>query len=203
MADADFFEKIEKIKMPIRIVILVGTIVVIVGLFVYLVYLPKTKAIAETTEEVEKLNQNLKVAVMTAKKLPKLRAKKAQVDTQFKEALKLLPDKKEIPSLLKKVTQLGNESQLDFRLFLPRGERAKDFYMEIPVGIEVRGNYHDTVIFFDRVGHMERIMNILNVTMKPVSARSTMLITRCDAVTYRFKGKSDATPPKKKRKRKR
>jgi type IV pilus assembly protein PilO len=202
MADADFFEKIEKIKMPIRILILVGTIVLIGGLFVYFIYLPKTQAIKETTEEIEKLNQNLKVAVMTAKKLPQLRAKKAQVDTQFKEALKLLPDKKEIPSLLKKVTQLGNDSKLDFRLFLPRAERAKDFYMEIPVGIEVRGSYHDTVVFFDRVGHMERIMNILNVSMKPVKANSTMLITNCDAVTYRFKGETDATPKtKKKRKR--
>lgn len=201
MADADFFEKIEKIKMPVRIVILVGTIVVILGLFVYFIYLPKTKAIQDTTKEIEQLNQNLKIAIMTTKKLPKLRAQKAQVDTQFKEALKLLPDKKEIPSLLKKVTQLGNDSQLDFRLFLPRAERAKDFYMEIPVGIEVRGNYHNTVIFFDRVGHMERIMNILNVSMKPVGARSTMLITRCDAVTYRFKGESDAKPSKKKRKK--
>lgn len=202
MADADFFEKVEKIKMPIRIVILIGTIVVILGLFVYFIYLPKTQAIKETNEEIDKLNQNLKVAIMTAKKLPQLKAKKAQVDAQFKEALKLLPDKKEIPSLLRQVTQLGNDSQLDFRLFLPKGEKAKDFYMEIPVGIEVRGNYHNTVVFFDRVGHMERIMNILNVSMKPVKARSTMLITRCDAVTYRFKGKGDATP-KKKRKRKR
>jgi len=202
MAGADFFEKIEKIKMPIRILILFGTIVVIGGLFVYFIYLPKTKAIEETTKELEQLNHNLKVAVMTSKKLPQLKAKKAQIDIQFKEALALLPDKKEIPSLLKKVTQLGNDSQLDFRLFLPRGERAKDFYMEIPVGIEVRGNYHDTVVFFDRVGHMERIMNILNVSMKPIKARSTELITRCDAVTYRFKGESDATPPPKKKRKK-
>ena len=201
MADSDFFEKIEKIKMPIRIVILVGTIVVMGALFVYLIYLPKTKAIEDTTKEIEQLNHNLKVAIMTTKKLPQLRAQKAKVDTQFKEALNLLPDKKEIPSLLRKVTQLGNDSNLDFRLFIPRPETAHDFYMDIPVSIEVRGNYHDTLVFFDKVGHMERIMNILNVSMKPVSARSTTLITTCNAVTYRFKGESDAAPPKKKRKR--
>ena len=46
-------------------------------------------------------------------------------------------------------------------------------------------------------------MNILNVSMKPVKARSTTLITKCDAVTYRFKGKSDvvARPKAKKKKR--
>jgi len=202
MADEDFFEKIEKIKMPIRILILVGTIAVLGGLFVYFIYLPKTTVISETTKEIEQLNQNLNMAVMTAKKLPQLKAKKAQVDAQFDEALTLLPDKKEIPSLLKKVTQLGNDSQLDFRLFIPQKETEKGFYMEIPVSIEVRGSYHNTVVFFDKVGHMERIMNILNVSMKPVSPQSTMLITNCNAVTYRFKGEIDAKPPEKKKRKK-
>ena len=76
MADANFFEKIEKIKMPIRILILVGTIVVIGGLFVYLIYLPKTKAIEETAKELGQLNHNLNIAVMTAKNYQNLRRKK-------------------------------------------------------------------------------------------------------------------------------
>ena len=122
------------------------------------------------------------------------------MDAQFEEALKLLPDKKEIPSLLRKVTQLGNDSQLDFRVFVPQKETDRGFYMEIPVSIEVRGTYHNTVVFFDKVGHMERIMNILNVSMKPVSEQSTMLSTNCNAVTYRFKGKSDEKPPAPKKK---
>jgi hypothetical protein len=37
--------------------------------------------------------------------------------------------------------------------------------------------------------------------MKPVKTRSTMLVTKCTAVTYRIAGKSDAKPKKKKRKR--
>jgi type IV pilus assembly protein PilO len=112
------------------------------------------------------------------------------VNTQFKEALKLLPNQKEIPSLLKKVTQLGDDSELDFRLFRPRREIPKEFYVEIPVAIEIRGSYHNVAIFFDKIGHMERIMNILNVSMKPVAGGSTTLITTCDAVTYRFKGQN-------------
>jgi type IV pilus assembly protein PilO len=89
---------------------------------------------------------------------------------------------------LRKVTELGNESNLDFRFFDPKKEIARDFYVEIPVSIEVRGKYHDVAVFFDKVGHMDRIMNIHNVSMKPVKAQSTTLTTKCDAVTYRFKG---------------
>jgi type IV pilus assembly protein PilO len=59
----------------------------------------------------------------------------------------------------------------------------------VPISLEVRGTYHNVAVFFDKVGHMERIMNIRNVSMKPVSERSTTLVTTCDAITYRFKGK--------------
>ena len=188
MADISFLEKIEAIKMPIRWAILAGTIVLIVAVFFFLVYKPKTEEITNTSNSIDGLNRQLTQAKIERKKLPQRREEKAKVDIQFKEALKLLPNTKEIPQLLKKITELGNDSQLDFRIFRPKSEVPKEFYVEIPVSIEVKGTYHNVAIFFDKVGHMERIMNIHNVTMNPVSERSTTLITSCDAVTYRFKG---------------
>ena len=198
MATGSFFEKVEKIKMPIRVLILVGTIILLAGLFAYLIYLPKTEEIKQNTEKIAGLTQKLNTAKRRARKLKQFEAEMAQVDTQFKEALKLLPNKKEIPKLLRNITQLGTDSRLQFHLFSPQKERGKDFYMEIPVSIQVSGNYHDVAVFFDRVGGMERIVNILNVSMQPVGQRSAILTTTCDAVTYRFKGVSHAGPAKKK-----
>jgi type IV pilus assembly protein PilO len=198
MKTGALFEKAEKIKMPIRIAILLGTLVLLAGLFVYFVYLPKTEEIAKTREEIAKLQQKLNQAVVRARALVKFEAEFAEVDAQFQEALKLLPNTKEIPSLLKSITQLGTDSQLEFLLFSPQKERAQDFFMEIPVSIEVSGTYHNVAVFFDRVGQMERIVNILNVSMTPQKERSTTLTTRCDAVTYRFKGETDATAQPKK-----
>jgi len=183
-----FFNKIEQIKMPIRILILVGTVVLFVGLFVYFIYIPKTDEINTTTNSIEDLTNQLNRAKIQRQKLPERRAEKAEVDAQFQEALKLLPNTKEIPALLVKISELGKDSQLDLRLVIPRNESVKEFYIEIPVSIEVRGTYHAVAVFFDKVGHMERIMNIQNVSMKPERERSTTLITTCDATTYRFKG---------------
>lgn len=184
-----FFEKIEKIKMPIRVVILVGTVVLFVAVFAYFVYFPKTAEIKKTTQENDQLGRQLARAKIKSKDYKSLQKKKKEADQQLKEALRLLPNSKEIPNLLRKVTELGNESNLNFRFFDPKKEVARDFYVEIPVAIEVRGKYHDVAVFFDKVGHMDRIMNIHNVRMKPVKAQSTTLATKCDAVTYRFKGK--------------
>jgi type IV pilus assembly protein PilO len=194
MKTGALFEKVEKIKMPIRIAIFLGTIVLLAGLFIWFIYLPKSEEIAQTRAEIAKLQQKLNQAIVRAKALKKFEAEYAEVDAQFQEALKLLPNTKEIPSLLKAITQLGTDSQLEFLLFSPQRERPQDFFMEIPVSIEVSGTYHNVAVFFDKVGQMERIVNILNVNMSPQKDRSTTLTTKCDAVTYRFKGDTDAKP---------
>jgi type IV pilus assembly protein PilO len=192
MDKGSFIEKVEKIKMPYRIAILAGTVIFLAGLFVWLVYLPKSEEIAKARQEIKKLEARLNQAKVRARALSKFEAEYAEVEAQFVEALNLLPNTKEIPTLLKTVTQLGTDSQLEFVLFSPQRERPQDFYMEIPVSIQVSGSYHNVAVFFDKVGRMDRIVNILNVDMKPDKERSTTLTTRCDAVTYRFKGETDA-----------
>jgi type IV pilus assembly protein PilO len=184
---------IEKINMPIRIAVVAATLVLFAGLFVWFVYLPMDEEIGKVRQEVSRLEQRLNQAIIRSRAEKKLEAEFSEVDLQFREALKLLPNSKEIPSLLKSITQLGTDSQLEFRLFSPQKETSKDFYMEIPVSIEVSGSYHNVALFFEKVGQMERIVNILNVSMIPLKDRSTTLNTKCDAVTYRFKGEADAT----------
>jgi type IV pilus assembly protein PilO len=195
---AQFLEKVEKMKMPVRIAIFAGTLVILVAAFVWFIYLPKTDEIDKVNQRISQLQTKLNRAIVRARALKKFEAEYAEVNGQFQEALNLLPNTKEIPTLLKSITQLGTDSQLEFRLFSPQRERARDFYMEIPVSIEVSGTYHDVAVFFDRVGRMERIINILNVSMQPVSERSTVLTTTCDAVTYRFKGDSNVSKQGKK-----
>jgi len=201
MDSTALFEQVEKIKMPFRVLIFAGTIVLLAALFIYFLYMPKADQIKRTNREIATLKQRLNKARIRAKNLKKFEQEFAQVDAQFMEALKLLPNEKEIPKLLRNITQLGSDSALEFRVFIPKKERAGDFYMEIPVSLEVSGTYHNVAVFFDKVGQMERIVNILNVSMKPVKPRSTKLVTTCDAVTYRFKGKGDVKATKKKRKR--
>jgi type IV pilus assembly protein PilO len=198
MKTGALFEKVEKIKMPIRIAIFAGTIVILAVAFWYFVYDPYSTEIAQTEGKIANLQTEINKAKARASNLKRFEVEYAEVDAQFQEALKLLPNTKEIPSLLKSVTQLGTDSQLEFLLFSPQRERAQDFFMEIPVSIEVSGTYHNVAIFFDKVGQMERIVNILNVSMTPQKERSTILTARFDAVTYRFKGETDATSQAKK-----
>jgi len=191
MPTGAFFEKVEKLKMVHRILILVGTIVLLAGIFVALVYVPKSKEITRLNKEIVSLEKKINQAKIKARALKKFEAEQVEVEAQFREALTLLPNKREIPTLLRSITQLGSDANLEFLLFSPKKEKARDFYIEIPVSMEVSGTYHDVATFFDKVGRMKRIVNILDITMKPAKARSTNLTTKCNAVTYRFKRKVD------------
>ena len=180
--------KVEKLSLRLRVTIFAGTILILAGIFTYFVYLPKSEEIALLEDRIGSLEMRLAAARKTARNLEKFKAEMIEVQAMFDEALNLLPNEREIPTLLRSITQMGNDSNLDFHLFKPEREVPKDFYIEIPVSIEVSGNFVDVLTFFDRVGAMERIVNIVNVSMRPEKDLSTVLKTNCTAVTYRFRG---------------
>lgn len=186
MEKTSLIEKIEVIKMPVRIAILGGTLIVFAALFIWLVYLPKTEQIAKTEASIEQLNVKLDRAKVQRKRLPKVRDEKKKVDQQFEAALKLLPNDMEIPDLLTTLTKLGVDSGLVVEAFRPQNNRKKGFYAEIPISLNIKGSYHNVAMFFEKVGNMDRIMNIQNVKMKPVKERSTTLNVTCNAITYTF-----------------
>ncbi|RLC31997.1 MAG: hypothetical protein DRH37_01710 [Deltaproteobacteria bacterium] len=186
METADLIEKIEKIKLIYRILILVGTLMLLVGLFVWLVYVPKTEEIAVISKKNMALTRQINEAKQKTKNLSKFEADVAQVEAQYKEALTLLPKKEEIPSLLRNITELGMACNLEFTSFSPSKGPAQGMYTEIPVSIQIKGRYHDVLLFFDKISKMKRIVNIRNVTMSP-TGEDTMLNVSCQAVTYKFK----------------
>jgi len=181
---APFFEKVEKLSTIQRVLIYVATFVVLIGAVVWFLYLPKWETKGQLETEFEDLSNKLVVAKRNAAKLPKLRAQMKAEEEKFQAASKALPERREIPSLLTSVSQSGGDAGLEFQLFQPGGETNKEFYVEIPVSIKVKGGYHNTAEFFDRVAALSRIVTIKNIIMAP--AKMNEINTSCSAVTYKF-----------------
>jgi len=196
MAKGALLSRIERLKMPYRFLIYFGTLALLAGVFVFLVFLPTRREIQKNEQEIVRLERKMAQARIRARNLKKFEAELKEVEAEFRQALRMLPNEKEIPNLLRTITQLGAECNLAFVLFSPKRERAKDFYVEIPIEMEVRGRYHDAAMFFYRIGRMDRIVKILDFSMKPIKKGSDILLTKCNAVTYRFKGSSNERPPK-------
>jgi len=205
------FEKIGKLSKVQRILICSGIFLAIIGSFVYFSYFPKIKTQKILNKEIQKLQKKLTIARKNAKDLKKYQKKIKDAKSKFKEVMLSLPEKEEIPSLISAISASGLESGLEFLLFQPKGEKRKDFYAEIPVSIQVTGNFHNIVLFFDKVARLSRIVNIRDIKIsrakgkgKSKTSDSSKLSTSCTAVTYKFvEPVSKKKKPKKKgRKRK-
>jgi len=195
-----YFNKISKLRMIHRVLIFAGTIVLIVGLYIWLLHIPKAGEIKTIKSELDRLERNISLARVRAKNVKKLEADLAKSQGDLKVAIKLLPTTSEIPNLLKNITKLGNNSNLEFLLFSPEKQVSKQFYVEIPVSIEVLGGYHNVAMFFDKIGKLDRIVNVVNVNMIPIKELSTTLKTSCKATTYMFKEVKKTESVRKKKK---
>lgn len=196
-----FFDKIEKLSQLHRILISSGIFLLVIGLFVWLLYMPKYKTISQLETDLQKLQNQLRKAKADARDLKKFQDKMKKAEARFRLAKKSLPEKEEIPSLLSSISQSGQDSGLEFLLFQPKGERRKDFYAEIPVNIRVKGQFHNVALFFDKVARLPRVVNIRNIKIKPGKGGRS-LTTSCTAVTYKFIERAPKKKKKKGRKRK-
>jgi type IV pilus assembly protein PilO len=183
---APLFENIEKLTKPQRIGIYAGTLVVLIGLSVWLLFWPKYGEIDQLKGRLANVEAELAKAKKNARELNDWRNKMKQKESQYKTVMRALPEKEEIPSLLAGISKAGKDSGLEMVLFQPKKEAVKGFYAEIPVEISVTGGYHQIAVFFDKVANLPRIVNLRRIKMAPGSQKDSSLGMSCQAVTYKF-----------------
>ena len=196
-----FFSKIENLSKIQRILIFSGVFALIIAIFIFALYKPKLEKIGKLKKELGTLEKKLVVAKKNAADLEKFKKMMQAAEVQFKTAMKALPEKEEIPSLLTSISRSGQDVGLEFLEFTPKADVRKEFYAEIPVAMKVKGGYHDLAIFFDKVARLSRIVNIKNISMARAK-NSQELNTSCTAVTYKFVEPVPEKPSKKKKKKK-
>lgn len=193
------FTKLNSLGVPQRVGIFVGSIVLIVGLYVWLLYLPKTKEIERLEVKDKNLVRQVSTARRKASKLKKIRIELENRKEEYVLVMNALPDTKEIPGILSSISSSAKESGLELNKITPGQEKSKDFYAEIPISMEVNGDFHQIALFFDKVSRFGRVVDITSVKMK--SSKDNKMLASCSAVTYRFL-KDNMNSKKKKKKRK-
>lgn len=193
--DALVDKKIAPLSANHKVAIAMAALIVPAVLFYFLYFSPKSQEIAGLTAAVTQLQNEIAEVKAKAAKLDEQKALMADIEQKFKEAALVIPDTKEIPSLLSSISTEGSRAGLDILSFAPGGEAAKGFYAEIPVALSVTGMYHNVGYFLDTVSKLPRIVNVSRVALgSPKLIEGEMLIdARLDLVTYKFIEPGDAT----------
>jgi len=185
-----------------RIGILAGVVVIIAGLYWFLIYKDNTEELDGRNVVLTKKQQELNEQRVVLNNLPRFRKETEEMKIKRQEALKQLPNKKEIDKLLQDVSYHAVESGLEVLLFKPQKQIKKNFYAEIPVDVRLSGTYHDQAIFFDKIANLQRIVNISDLLIdkaKEVDGRNILQVS-CKAKTYKFIEEKPGEKDKKKKK---
>jgi type IV pilus assembly protein PilO len=157
-------------------------LVVIAGYFLYWSGQFETQESLAAQEST--LRDEYRSKIAQAVNLEALQAQKIQVDRSVERLEKQLPSKAEMAALLSDINQAGVGRGLQFKLFRPDQVVVRDYYAELPIAIELSGNYHDLGAFAADMAHLPRIVTLNNMRLK--TDKDGVLTLDAIAKTFRY-----------------
>ena len=137
-----------------------------------------------TAEEVT-VRAEFEAKAFLASNLEEYRAQTVEMEDSFTELLRQLPSRTEVPGLVDDVTATGEGSGLEISNIVLAPEAVEEFYIELPIDIDVVGDYHDFGTFVSGVASLDRIVTLHDFTIK--ARGDSFLDMSIVAKTYRYR----------------
>jgi len=183
-------KKIAKIKRIYKLLFSIVFNLLMFALLYFYIISPQLETKRQLEDEYGKVKNELQKMVSIRNNMQKFRQEYGQLQEILQQMLKQLPETKDIPNLLRNVSNIGSEARLKITYFEPKTLQAKEFYSELPFSIKYIGPYHHIGYFFDSVRKLERIINISSFSLTSMSdskatQQSRMILSGdCTAMTY-------------------
>ena len=169
---------------------------VIMAVYWFNVYQPKMKKITVKESQLADLKRDMNNKEIIANNYEKFKQEMKEKENELQRSLSKLPDQKEIPALLKSVSDMSQKAGLDVLLFRPQGEQPQQFFSKVPLELKFVGSYHKIGLFFYYVGTLPRIVSVDSFNMVAAQQKKKdeiQLNATCVATTYRY---VESAPPK-------
>jgi len=139
------------------------------GLWAYWNYLYKPLAgeIARLEQDLSEKHAKLESTRKAAEEIHILEAEFEILKLQSQEMEKKLPNKKDLPTLIRNITKSLEKHRINVQRFVPGKESPKKYFSEIPITLQVSGSYHTLANFLAEVGQYERVFNTYDVNLTP------------------------------------
>ena len=144
--------------------------------------------LAQVEQKETELKKEFEDKAFKAANLDALRTQMKEMEESFGALISQLPSDTEVPGLLEDITNKGVESGLEIKSIKLQPEVAKEFYIELPINIEVTGTYHDFGTFVSGIAGLPRIVTLHDFKMTSDPKTPGVLSMSISARTYRYKG---------------
>ncbi|MCB0271599.1 MAG: type 4a pilus biogenesis protein PilO [Bdellovibrionales bacterium] len=190
-----FFDKYSKIPLSLRWLIIVAIPIVIFFVLYFFVYDPKVKELVKKKEASKALEKTYVENAAIRDNLPKFQEEVNILNQQLERAVTLLPNDANVHNLYKQLFVEAEKANIDLLSFKPGNLSRKDFYSELVLDVRLRGSYHRIAEFIDRVGKLDRIVNVNNINFsgQSVQKNETILEMNTIVTTYTFSSGASAS----------
>jgi len=130
-------------------------------------------------------------------KLAEIERQLASLKQQLDIERRIVPDEKEVDGFMRMMDAEASKAGIEIRRYTSKATAQKEFYTEVPFEMELDGPYYSMLSFFDRVGKLERIVNVsgllVSTTRKPTDAKAKKtyqyapnesIVATCTATTF-------------------
>lgn len=139
----------------------------IVGYFWYSrLYSVYHEKVVHKSQEFETITTDLKNVEMKAKSLDGLKAEYAELIKRYHEIEALLPEVKQIPSMLVQLHTASSITGTKITKITPLPVASEEFYNIASFEIELTGTYHDFGTFTSYVANFPFIANVSKMSLK-------------------------------------
>jgi len=120
-----------------------------------------------------------------AANLDRLKQQMVDMETSFGALLRQLPSDTEVPGLLEDISHTGLSAGLEFDTINLGTESVREFYVELPIEIKVKGGYHSFGAFVSGVSALPRIVTLHDFSITTGGSPNDLEMT-ITARTYRY-----------------
>ena len=145
--------------------------------------------LGEQEMQLARERQDIQKGLDAEKRLVDFREELKNLERQFNDLKVVLPDKRDVADMLRRIQTLATQSSLVVKVFRPQAVVSKQLHQEWPMALELDGSYHDLARFFDHVSKVPRIINVGGIAIKgkpakDVVADSATITAQCTATTF-------------------
>jgi type IV pilus assembly protein PilO len=159
--------------LPVKIVCWVLTAVIVVILSYQFVLRDQTESLNQEIQKEQTLRTSFESKVRDAANLDAYRAQMKEMKESFDALVLQLPKDTEVPGLLDDISNTGQSSGLNIESIKLLPEKKADFYVELPIDIQVSGGYHDFGTFASGIAGLPRIVTLHDFVIAPSGATTS------------------------------
>ena len=134
-----------------------------------------------------KLKKEFEKKAFKVANLDAYRQQMVEMEESFGALVSQLPSATEVPGLLEDITNKGLLNGLNVASIDLKNERAREFYMELPIAIKASGSYHDLGAFISGMAGLPRIVTLHDFNISARGDNANALQMSIIAKTYRYK----------------